>query len=80
MKDNSFHQHMANTRTFLGTQGLFKTGTEAVEFKASVNWVNCSEFNTKPNRSYARRKVIATFASEWVSDTGRWKERLGDGL
>lgn len=47
MKHNSFHQHVENTSKFLGTQGLFKTGREAVEFKASVNWVNCSELNRK---------------------------------
>lgn len=50
-----------------------------MEFKDAVNWINSSEFNRIHNRSYARSKVIVTFASEWISGTGRQKEGLGNG-
>lgn len=60
----------------MGIQGLFETGREAVELKATINWVHSSEFNRICNRSYTSI-VTVTFAAEWISDTGRQKEGLG---
>lgn len=68
---------MENISKFFSARGPFETGREAVEFKAAVNWVNSSEFNRIHNRSYAISKVIVTFASEGISDTGRQKKGLG---
>lgn len=49
-----------------------------MELKATINWVHSSEFNRIRNRPYTSI-VTVTFAAEWISNTGRKKEGLGDG-